>query len=63
MSAKQRHKNRRNAKMLADNAVICPECGERGRHWVVVPSFWFERDSGGFWVCPRLYENGRRIDE
>lgn len=66
---KQREQNRLNAKMLASNAHICSECGDRGFHWIQIPTFAFERLLGvsgsadGFWTCPKLYgEDGRRLE-
>ena len=62
MNRKQRIQNRENARRLADNAVICPECGERGNHYVVDPVPWFGGDCGGFWICKKFYgEDGRRL--
>ena len=64
MNKKQRNKNRANARMLAENSVICPECGERGKHWVVDPAPWFGGDFGGFWICEKFYgADGNRLAE
>lgn len=48
---------------------ICPECGERGAHWVVltpelVPLWQDISENGGFWTCDKFYgADGRRISE
>ena len=68
MNRKQRDQNRANARRLEDNAVICPNCGERGKHYVVMPGgFTLQhildgRAPEGFWTCRELYgPDGRRI--
>ncbi len=62
MNRKQREQNKGNAYYLADNAVICPECGERGKHYIVDPAPWFGGDCGGFWTCKKFYgPDGRRL--
>lgn len=66
MSRKKRDRNRALAAMLEYNSHVCPECGERGRHWVQVPYTLEEMLMGaqpaGFWTCRKFYdENGRRI--
>ncbi|MGF6837000.1 hypothetical protein QF001_000867 [Paraburkholderia youngii] len=62
MNAKQREKNRRTAVWLSDQQR-CPECGERGRHYLVVPRSLPEILGGvpsGFWLCDKFYgEDGR----
>lgn len=44
----------------------CPNCHERGPHWISVGEENFMlpyAQNGGFWTCPKLYdENGIRID-
>jgi len=61
MNKKQRDKNRANAKKLEENSTVCPNCGERGKHWLVDPAPQFGGDLSG-WVCPKLYGNdGRRL--
>ncbi len=60
MNRKQRDKNRQNAKMLSNNAVICPECGERGKHYLVPPFAGY----APFWVCAKFYgADGRRLPD
>lgn len=61
MNYKQRNQNRLNAKFLSDNTNICPECGERGLHWVSYgDSVWIPER--GFWICDKFYKNGRRLE-
>ena len=58
MNRKQRESNRANARRLADNAVICPRCGGRGKHFVVDPIPQLGGDASG-WLCqpsPRAKE-------
>ena len=68
MNRKQREKNRENAKMLEHHAVICPECGERGKHWIVtrhlsLAMLFAGIPEEGFWTCAKFYgPDGRRID-
>lgn len=67
MNRKQRMQNRDNAAYLANMAVTCPECGERGKHWIGFPQvlgdFLMGEPEEGFWTCPNLYgPDGRRID-
>lgn len=35
----------------------CPNCGIHQNHWIGPTSV-----TKGFWTCPSLYKNGRRID-
>lgn len=66
-SRKKRERNRSLAKELEYNSHICPECGERGKHWMQMP-FSLEdlldgRQPTGFWVCAKFYgPNGRRLE-
>jgi hypothetical protein len=58
VNRQQREQNRRNARFLADQACICPECGERGKHWIEANGFWNE----SFWICDKFYDaDGFRI--
>jgi ribosomal protein L32 len=68
MNATQRNNNRLNARLLANNAHTCENCGEKGRHWIstrcvsLAALITGQDDSEGFWVCPKLYgEDGRRL--
>jgi len=64
MNRKQREQNKENARWLEYNASICPECGERGKHFVVDPTPLFGGDYGGFWICGKFYgSDGRRIND
>lgn len=66
---KQRMQNRANAAELNRHVLsqhVCEECGEKGAHWIVVPSTLAEilagASEGGFWICPKFYgPDGRRI--
>jgi hypothetical protein len=69
MNRQQRMQNRFNARMLENNSVICPECGERGKHFVVMQGLTLQGiingldDSTGFWTCAKFYgEDGRRLE-
>lgn len=68
MNRKQREKNRENARRLAYFAIVCPECGERGKHWVTglqtfSALFGCGAPAGGFWTCAKFYgPDGRRLD-
>ena len=48
-----------------DGEMVCPECGEKGLHYVSVPmslqNIMDGMPSQGFWTCEFYYENGRRI--
>lgn len=66
MNRRQRESNRLNAKVVKDHSIICPECGERGAHWIGLPytmqNMIDNSTPDGFWACPRLYgTDGRRI--
>ena len=65
MNRAQRNKNRSTAAWLAWNSVICPECGERGRHYITYPYTLQDVIDGalpnGFWTCAKFYgPDGRR---
>lgn len=68
MNRKQRMKNRATAAWLADQATVCPECGEKGRHWAQWPTsiedlFGSSNAPSGFWTCAKFYgPDGRRIE-
>jgi len=66
MNLKQRNKNRETAKLLSYLAHTCPECGERGKHWVQAPFSIADWSLGGiprgFWTCAKFYgPDGRRL--
>ena len=67
MNKKQRQRNRQTAKQLKrDVAPPCPNCGERGPHWVSMPYTLLDLLNGaeerGFWTCPMYYgPDGRRL--
>ncbi len=67
MNKKRRMKNRDTARKLArDNAPPCPECGQKGPHWVGVPMTLGDLLSGtepeGFWLCDKFYgQDGKRL--
>ena len=56
-SRQKRVRNHRNR--ISNNKTVCPECGERGKHYVG-PN-WFRV---GFWTCDKFYdkETDRRMD-
>ena len=71
MNRKQRDKNRYNARVLrrkARAAVLshhtCENCGEKGGHWVstrgisLMAMITGVDDQQGFWICPKLYDDG-----
>lgn len=68
-SRRKRERNRRLAFMLEENACVCPNCGQRGRHFVAVDPIMLavmqlpDTEPDGFWVCPKYYDpdTGRRI--
>ena len=65
MNKKQRIKNRTTAKWLRHQQK-CPECGDRGLHWVGFPMSILDilsgRENVGFWTCAKFYgPDGRRI--
>lgn len=66
MNRKKRMKHRETAGWLRDQQV-CPECGEKGLHWVNTPTFLTDiLASGdirprGFWTCAKFYKDGVRI--
>jgi len=66
MNRKQRESNRKTASWLR-HQQFCTRCGERGLHYVVMPSSLDALVLGiaepGFWTCPDLYgPDGRRKD-
>lgn len=74
MNKRQRLKNRETSKQLAyanrqriASVTTCPECGEKGFHWVQFPqsveSLIYNEPPDGFWTCAKFYENGRRKAE
>ncbi len=45
-----------------DYKNICPNCGEKGPHWVNTGNYFI--GNSGFWTCSKMYdENGRRKEE
>lgn len=65
MNKNKRNRNRELARQLEWNSHVCPECGQRGKHWVQTPYSLEEMLMGaqpaGFWTCDKFYdENGRR---
>lgn len=67
MNKKRRMKNRETARQLARaNAPPCPNCGQKGPHWVGVPMTLADLMSGtepeGFWLCDKFYGlDGKRL--
>lgn len=66
MSRAKRNRNRELAKQLEWNSHVCPECGERGKHWVGAPmsiqDWMLGSEQQGFWTCDKFYdETGRRM--
>ncbi len=67
MNKKRRMKNRATAQKLEkDNAPMCHECGQKGRHWIGVPMTLADLLSGtppeGFWICDKFYgRDGNRL--
>lgn len=67
MNKKKRMKNRETARCLAREAApLCPNCGEKGPHWVGFPMSLSDLLAGtgpdGFWVCEKYYgPDGRRL--
>lgn len=68
MNKNRRNKNRLTAASLkAACAPPCPNCGEKGKHWLGVPMTLLDlvenTEPQGFWICPKYYhpETGRRI--
>ena len=67
MNKKRRMKNRATAQWLSrETAPPCPNCGQKGPHWVGVPMTLGDLLSGtepdGFWVCDKYYgEDGTRL--
>ena len=67
MNKKRRMKNRDTARKLArDTAPPCPECGQKGAHWIGVPMTLGDLLSGtepeGFWLCDKFYgPDGKRL--
>jgi hypothetical protein len=59
--------NRDTAKKLEWDSNICPECGQRGLHWVEVPitlddAINWDKHHTGFWTCDKFYgPDGRRL--
>jgi hypothetical protein len=62
MNAAQRRKLKRKIKN-----TICPNCGEKGLHYIQAPPFAWRLNigvEGGFWSCPKMYgPDGRRLPE
>jgi hypothetical protein len=67
MNRRQRMKNRATAAQLKAQTTVCPECGEKGAHWL----YWFDNGpdsdlfdgTAGFWTCAKFYgPDGRRIE-
>ena len=48
-----------------DVALLCPECGGKGPHWVCFPQALFVptgTEQVGFWTCDKFYgSDGRRL--
>lgn len=66
MNRLQRESNRRNAAWLRHQQV-CPECGERGLHYISAPMSLADilsgNESAGFWTCAKFYgPDGRRLE-
>lgn len=66
MNHNQRMQNRKNAEWLRHQQV-CPECGERGLHYISAQMSIADILSGngpaGFWTCPKFYgPDGRRLE-
>ena len=67
MNKKQRMKNLATAQWLAREAAPpCPNCGQKGPHWIGVPMTLGDLLSGttpdGFWLCDKYYgEDGKRL--
>lgn len=66
MNRTQRDQNRNTASKLHWDSHTCPECGERGRHWVQPPASLQDVLDGtvpaGFYTCDKFYgPDGRRI--
>jgi hypothetical protein len=67
MNKNQRDSNRDTAKWL-HHQQVCPECGERGLHYVAIPISLWEimsgREQQGFWTCAKFYgADGRRLNQ
>ena len=64
----QRMQNRENARFLEKYAVVCEECGERGKHWMperptTLQDMLDGTSPAGFWTCAKFYgPDGRRIE-
>lgn len=62
MNSKQRRKLKRR---IAN--TICPNCGEKGPHYIQAPPFAWRLNigvEGGFWTCPKMYgPDSRRLPE
>ena len=67
MNRKQRMQNRETASRLSYDAVVCAECGGRGKHWIAteplsLASLMTGGREGGFWTCDKFYDaDGRRL--
>lgn len=67
MNKKRRMKNRATAQWLArETAPSCPNCGQKGPHWVGVPMALGDLLAGtepdGFWLCEMYYgDDGKRL--
>lgn len=68
MSARaRREKNRSSARLLEHMRHTCPECGEKGKHWIESPAwsgYGLHCDAApGFWTCAKFYgPDGRRLN-
>lgn len=68
MNSRQKTK-RNHSSRIANNKTVCPECGERGKHFVgtqhhKVAGANYPSWLNGFWTCSKFYDpvTGRRID-
>jgi ribosomal protein L32 len=67
MNSKQRRQIKR-AKLKEYLSHTCPECGERGKHWIskIGTSFYTGNYvDHGFWTCAKFYDpvTKRRIGQ
>lgn len=58
MNKNQRDSNRRTAADLFYNKLpVCPECGEKGKHYIEAKTNIFgSLLMSGFWVCDKFYD-------
>jgi len=62
MNKEQRNKNRETARIHEFNIAVCPECGEKGMHWISTKDTFFHIQPG-FWTCKKFYgPDGKRLD-